>query len=154
MHRPHTLSFPRIFKGPQCPPLGFGCAAGEALSTLAASRLSLGRSPRASSRRRPRLASRVRGPDAGTPVTCVGMCGWAGRCVPGNVQHTWRWVCHPTAKGTKDVGGVRVVNSSAHRTEVGGQTKHGQKGLWPLTKQPSLRVYDTRGPSFSSHGAK
>ncbi len=39
-------------------------------------------------------------------------------------------------------------------TVVGGQTKRGQKGLWPLTMQPSLRVYGTRMPYLRSHGAK
>ncbi len=31
---PNTLSFPHIIKGPQCAPLGFGCAAGEAFPGL------------------------------------------------------------------------------------------------------------------------
>ncbi len=56
--------------------------------------------------------------------------------------------CGGVSEGTAGVaaGAGVVVESSAHRTEVGGQTKHGQKGLWPLKHQASLCVYGTPTP--------
>ncbi len=79
-HFPNTLSFPRIVKGHQCPPLGFGCAAGEACQNLPPSRRSPRRSHRASPQRRTPLVSRARPRGSATSITCAGECPSVGVC--------------------------------------------------------------------------